>query len=239
MESTRGSDLAALADGGRMLAHSPGAALAMLVAGTLLAGVGPLLQRWTGRSDDPSYLILGMVGMLPWELYFLPRFLAGVDARERNHPSNPAAEWRARFEARWLRTLLAKAGLNLAVGLGLIALVLPGLLVLFSFGWAPLRVLLRGETIGVAMRGSLAMMRQAWRRAMLMVCAAFLVALIAILGLSAAAAALPPGSGPLPLGSPFRWILEALSMSVNLWLSATLLAAFHRLEDYGDSSPSK
>ena len=67
-----------------MLAHSPGAALAMLVAGTLLAGVGPLLQRWTGRSDDPSYLILGMVGMLPWELYFLPRFRAAdvLDALE-------------------------------------------------------------------------------------------------------------------------------------------------------------
>ena len=239
MESARGSDLAALVEGARMLLRRPMAALALIGTGTLLAGVGPLLQRWTGRSDDPSYLILGIVGMLPWELYLLPRFLAGVDARERDHPSNPAAEWRTRFEERWLRTLMAKAGLNLVVGFGLIALVVPGLLVLFAFGWVPLRVLLRGESVAAAMRGSMAMMRQAWRRAMLMVCAAFLVALIAILGLSAAASALHPGSGPLPLGSPFRWILEALSMAINLWLSATVLAAFHRLETYGDSSPSK
>jgi hypothetical protein len=129
--------------------------------------------------------------------------------------------------------------LNLAVGLGLVALLVPGLLLLFAFGWTPYRVLLRGESIAVAMRGSLAMMRIAWRRALLMVCAAFLVAFTATLGLVAVSAAVAPGAGPMPLTSPLRWALEAASVGINIWLSATLLAAFHRLENYSDSVPEK
>jgi hypothetical protein len=233
------SDLGTLADGLRLLFRRPAAALAMLCVGTLLGSVGPLLQRWTGRADDPAYLILGIVGMLPWELYFLPRFLAGVDAEELGHPANPFAEWRDRFEERWFRTLAAKVALNLAIGFGLLALVVPGLLVLFCFGWAPYRVLLRGESLATAMRGSLAMMRQGWRRAMLMVCSAFLVAFSATLGLLAAASALHPSGGPIPLGSPLRWVLEAVSVVINLWLSATLLAAYQRMERYSEPSPSK
>ena len=237
MDATPVSDLRTLADGLRLLLRRPGAALIALAAGTLLSSVGPLLQRWTGRADDPAYLLLGMVGMLPWELYFLPRFLACVDAEEWNPPANPAAEWRARFEERWLRTLLAKLAFNLAVGIGLVALVVPGLLVLFAFGWAPYRVLLRGDSLLVAMRASLALMRAAWRRALLMVGAAFLTAFTATLGLFAIATAFHPGPGPLPLSSPLRWILESLSMLINLWLSATLLGIYHRLEPYSAASP--
>lgn len=228
----RGTDLGVLAEGVRLLFRRPAAALVLLGAGLLLAGVGPLLQRWTGRGDDAAYLILGMVGMLPWELYFLPRFLVRMDAEERGHPLNPTEGWQARFEQRWFPTLVAKVALNLAVGFGLIALVVPGLLVLFWFGWAPYRVLLRGEPLLLAMRASLAMMRAAWRRALLMVGAAFLLAFAASLGMAATVSAAHPAPGPLPLTSPLRWTLEAVSVAISLWLSATLLAAFHRLEDY-------
>ena len=239
MQSASVSDLNALAAGFRLLFRQPAVTLAMLCVGTLLTSVGPLLQRWSGRADDVAYLVLGFVGMLPWELYFLPRFMARLDAEDAVHPANPTAEWRHRFEERWLRTLAAKMALNLAVGFGLIALLLPGLLVLFAFGWAPYRVLLRGESIPVAMRGSLAMMRNGWRRALLMVCAAFLVAFTATLGLVAAAAALVPSAGPMPLTSPWRWVLETLSVCISLWLSATLLVAYQRLEGGSESSPEK
>ena len=177
--------------------------------------------------------------MLPWELYLLPWFMAGLDAEVAGHPANPAAEWRSRFEERWLRTLAAKLALNLAVGIGMVALLVPGLLVLFAFGWAPYRVLLRGESLPVAMRGSLAMMRAGWRRALLMVCAAFLVAFTATLGLMAAAAMRTPSAGPMPLTSPLRWVLEALSVGINLWLSATLLVAYQRLEGGSESTSEK
>lgn len=239
MDAPRAADLGALLEGARMLLRRPRTVLALLAVGTLLGAVGPLLQRWTQRNDDPAYLILGMVGMLPWELYFLPRFLARADAETLGPSLNPAGEWRLRFEERWLRTLASKVALNLAVAFGLLALIVPGLLVLFAFGWAPYRVLLRGETLQVAMRASLAMMRLGWRRALLMVGAAFFVAFSATLCLLAVATALHAGTGPLPLRSPLRWILEALSVAISLWLSATLLVAFQKLEAYAEPSPGK
>lgn len=230
----RGTDLGVLVVGFRLLLRRPASAFVLLWVGILLGGVGPLLQRWTGRNDDAAYMILGMVGMLPWELYFLPRFLVRLDAEERGHPRNPMEGWQVTFEQRWFLTLVAKMALNLAVAFGLIALVVPGLLVLFCFGWTPYRVLLRGESLAIAMRGSLAMMRAAWRRALLMVGAAFLLAFCASLGLAVAASAFHPARGPLPLTSPLRWIVEAASVAISLWLSATLLAAFHRIEPYSD-----
>lgn len=239
MDAPRAADLGALIEGGRLLLRRPRTVLALLAVGTLLGAVGPLLQRWTQRNDDPAYLILGMVGMLPWELYFLPRFLARTDAETVDLALNPASEWRLRFEERWLRTLASKVALNLAVAFGLLALIVPGLLVLFAFGWAPFRVLLRGETLAVAMRASLGMMRLGWRRALLMVGAAFFVAFSATFGLLALASAFHPGTGPLPLRSPLRWVLEALSVAISLWLSATLLVAFQRLEAYAGASSGK
>ncbi len=239
MDAPRASDLRTLIEGARLLLRRPRSVFALLAVGTLLGAVGPLLQWWTKRNDDPAYLLLGMVGMLPWELYFLPRFLARTDAEALGGPLNPAADWQGRFEERWLRTLASKVALNLAVAFGLLALLVPGLLVLFAFGWAPYRVLLRGESLPAAMRGSLAMMRQGWRRALLMVGAAFLVAFSATLGLVAVASAFHPGSGPLPLRSPLRWVLEALSVAVSLWLSATLLVAFEKLEAYAEPSSGK
>jgi hypothetical protein len=230
MESTPAPDLGILAEGLRFLYRRPAPVLVLWGVGILLGSVGPLLQRLTGRADDPAYLILGAVGILPWELYFMPRFLTRVDAEERGHPANPAGEWREHFEERWFRAFLAKILLNLAVVLGLLALVVPGLLVIFAFGWAPQRVLLRGESLAEAMRRSLAMMRQAWRRALFMVGAAFLVFFALTFGLLAAASALHPANGPLPLNSPLRWGLEAVSVAINLWLSATLLAVFQRLD---------
>lgn len=235
------ADLAALSEGLRMLRRRPRAVLALLLAGAVLAAVGPLLQRWSGRSDPMAVLLLGAAGMLPWELYVLPRFLARVDAEERDRADNPAQSWRDHFEARWLRTVAVKVGLNLAVGFGLLALLVPGLLVLFAFGWAPYRVLLRGESFGVALRGSLAMMREGWRRALLMVGATFAVAFGGILALQALVAVFHPAPGPLPLGSPLRWGVELVSVALSLWLSTALLAAYQRLEavSYAEPSSSK
>lgn len=239
MEALRIRDFAALAEGARLLGRRPGTTLALLAVGTLLGTVGPLLQRWTRRTDDPAFLLLGMVGMLPWELYFLPRFLARTDAETCGGPLNPEAGWQVRFEERWLRTLGSKVALNLALAIGLVAMVLPGLLVLFAFGWAPYRVLLRGESLAVAMRGSLRMMQLGWRRALGMVGAALLLALAVTVGLLAVATVLHPGTGPLPLASPLRWVLESLSVATSLWLSATFLVAFQKLEGYAEPSSVK
>lgn len=239
MEKPSGSDLGVLVEGAAKLARRPLPALAMIAIGIALGTVGPLLQRWTGRADDAALLLLGAVGMLPWEFYFLPRFLARVDAEDCNHPSNPAGEWRQRFESRWLRTVLAKLALNLAVGFGLLLLLAPGLLVLFAFGWAPIRVLLRGEALGDAMKSSLQLMRLAWRRAVFMVGAAFLAAFAVLAALVAAAAVVHPGPGAPPLHSPVRWILEACSVSTSLWLSLTLLCAYLRLESSSESGSGK
>ncbi len=239
MAASARADLGILAEGALGLLRRPAPTLGMLVIGTLLGAVGPLLQRWTGRSDDSAFLLLSAAGMLPWELYFLPRFLARVDAEDIGHPANPAAEWRERFEQRWLRTLGAKVALNLAVGFGILAFLVPGLVILFAFGWTPYRVLLRGERLAEAMRASFAIMRQQWRRALLMACAACLVAFLALAGLLVVAAVLQPGGGPLPLRSPARWILEAGSVAVSLWLSTALLAAYQRLESSADSPSGK
>lgn len=242
MTRSPSSDLGVLREGWRALRRHPGTVAGLVAAGTLLGAVGPLLQRLAGLPSDPasSYLV-GAAGMLPMELYFLPRFLLQVDA-EGGGPDrleNPAGAWRETFERRWLRTVAAKLGLDLALVLGFVPLVLPGLFILFAFGWAPMRVLLRGETVSVAMRESFALMRRAWRRAFLMVSAALAVTFFAAaLFMAAAAFLMPSAEAWQDLANPVPWVLNAASVAVNAWLSATLLAAYRRLEAYPAPAPS-
>ena len=234
MTSSPASDLGVLREGWRALARRPGTFAGLVVAGTLLGAVGPLLQRVAALPTDPltSYMV-GAAGMLPMELYFLPRLLIQLDAEGLNHPANPAEGWRETFEGRWLRTVLAKIGLDLATVVGFVPLILPGFFVLFAFGWAPMRVLLRGEPLLVAMRGSYALMRKSWRRAFLMVSAALSLTFFAAACLMALGGFLVPDAAAWKeLTHPVPWLLNAASVAVNVWLSSTLLAAFQRLEGY-------
>ena len=64
--------------------------------------------------------------------------------------------------------------LGLAFGVGFLLLLVPGLLVLMAFGWVPLRILLRGESLAQAARGSFQMMGRTWRRALLTVSALYI-----------------------------------------------------------------
>lgn len=241
MSSPATSDLAALREGWGALARRPATFAALVAAGTLLGAVGPLLQRLAALPSDPasSYLV-GAAGMLPMELYFLPRLLLRLDAEEGSHPLNPAGAWKETFEKRWLRTVGAKLGLDLALVLGFVPFILPGFLILFAFGWAPMRVLLRGEALPAALRGSFALMRQSWRRAFLMVSAALSVTFLAAACLMALASLVAPSAAEgRDLTHPATWILNAASVAVNVWLSSTLLATYRRLEAYAPSPSEK
>ncbi len=234
MTAAPSSDLGVLLEGWRSLRRHPSALAGLVAVGTLLGAVGPLLQRFMPLPQEPAatYLI-GAAGMLPMELYFLPRFLLRLDAEGPGHPQNPAEGWRETFEQRWLRTVVAKIGINVAIGIGILPFVLPGLFLLFAFGWAPLRVLLRGEPILVAMRESFALMRRSWRRAFLMVSAALTVTFFAAACLMAAGGLLLPSPEAWrTLAHPVPWLINAASVAVNVWLSTTLLAAYRRLESY-------
>jgi hypothetical protein len=240
MSPSPASDLAVLREGWLALQKRPAGFAGLVAVGMLLGAVGPLLQRLVNLPTDPttSYLV-GVAGLFPMELYFLPRFLLRLDAEGLGHPQNPAEGWRAAFEARWLRMVLAKVGINLAIGVGILPFILPGLFLLFAFGWAPMRVLLRGEPILVAMRESFALMRRSWRRAFLMVSAALTVTFFAAACLMAAGGLLLPSPEPWrTLAHPVPWLFNAASVAVNVWLSATLLATYQRLEGYSEPVPS-
>ena len=241
MASTASSDLGVLRDSWRALAREPGAAGLLVLAGTLLGAVGPLLQRLLALpTDQTTTYLVGMAGMLPMELYFIPRFLLRLDATGLDHPANPAGSWHATFEERWLRTVLAKLGLDLAIVVGFIPFIVPALFVIFAFGWMPMRVLLRGENWRVAARESFALMRRGWRRAILMVSAALTLTFLVAAGLIVVGGLfLPSPESWNDLKHPLVWVFNGISVAVNVWLNATLLAAYQRLEAYSPAASSE
>jgi hypothetical protein len=232
MTTLANSDLTCLAEGTRFLVRRPSNVLILGVLGMGLSVLAPWIQLRSGLPDDlitASALICAAV--VPLELYFIPRFLMAVDAEAGGNPLNAAGDWKVRFEERWLRAFLSKALLGLAVGIGMSFLLLPGLLVLLAFGWVPLRVLLKGEPLLVAAKGSLRMMTLHWRRTVLTTSAMAVVYLLAALSVAFAVAHfIPEPTLAQRITHPALWIANFLSSLLSLWLSSCFLALFRRLE---------
>ncbi|WP_243383644.1 hypothetical protein [Geothrix alkalitolerans] len=232
------SHLGALGEGLSLLRRHPLLCLGLAVLAMGLSQLGPALELAAGAGPSlPVQALFGLAGLLPLEMYFIPRLTAQLDAELRNHPANPVAAWHDAFEGRWLRTFLLRLGLSVAIGLGLLCFLMPGILILTLFGWAPLRMLLRGDSVAAALRWSQAAMARNWPRVVQAVLALLLVALLyQIVAGWALDRLLPPTDpdlGPgalLRLKHPAFWIFNLLGGAMNLWLSCSLLALYHRLE---------
>jgi hypothetical protein len=227
------SDLGSLLDGTRNLLDRPVLSLGIGFLGMVLASLAPLLQLHAGLPDDPTAeLALTFAAMLPLELYFIPRFLIAADAVAGNDPLNPRDEWKQRFEERWLRAFWGKVLLFLAVGIGLYLLLVPGVMVLMAFGWTPLRILLRGESLAQAARGSLAMLGRTWARVLLVVSALSAAYLSCIVILSFLVGLFAGGDPTAQerLHHPAVWVGNFFGSLLSLWLSSCLLALFRRVE---------
>lgn len=239
------SHLGALHEGFRLLRRHPAHALGLALLAMLLAQAGPALELAAGARPGPlTQPVFAFAGLLPLEMYFLPRFQAQLDAEA---PGAPGGTWREAFDQRWLRTFLLRLGLSVAIGLGLLLLLVPGILVLTLYGWAPLRVLLRGDSLMAALRWSQAAMARHWPRIVQAVLAMMLVAMayqvVAAWLLELVLPATPAPFGPdafLRLRHPAFWAFNFLGGAMNLWLSSALLALYWRLEqsvkDTGQSS---
>jgi len=232
------SHLGSLREGVALLRRHPLLSLGLAVLAMALAQLGPALELAAGAG--PSLLlqpIFGFAGLLPLEMYFIPRLQARLDAEGMNTPWNPATRWRETFETRWLRTFLLRLGLSLAIGLGLLMFLVPGIIILVLFGWAPMRMLLRGEGPLPALKWSKSAMARHWPRIVQAVLAMMLVALVYQVGanwtLDRLLPAADPDLGPaaiVRLKHPAFWVFNLLGGVLNLWLSCALLALYQRLE---------
>ena len=168
----------------------------------------------------------------------MPRFLLALDAETQDHPLNPRDGWRATFESRWLPASLAKALLYLAVGAGATLFLFPGLFILVVFGWAPWRVLLRGEPLWTAAKASGSLMARFWLRLLPAFSGILTVQLIALLGSFWLESHLVPDPVTpwIRLTNPTLWAIDFGGGLLNVWISATCLAVYHHLEDLGKSS---
>jgi len=182
--------------------------------------------------DDPiTELALRAVAVLPLELYVVPRFLAFLDAETTGSPQNLQADWKAHFEKRWLKAFGIRMLLYLAVGGGLAMLVAPGLLIFAVFGWAPLCVLLRGDSFLGAARKSMAIMARAWPRVVGATLLLFGAYLVILMGLGMALQHLVPNPGPWQrLVHPAIWLGHFLGGWLDLLLSLCFLALFTAVE---------
>lgn len=211
----------------------------LVLLGTLLDALAPWLQIQAGLPDHPliSQALIGAT-TLPLTLYALPRFVLFLDADSLNPPPNPRLDWAATFELRWLRLLGAKVLVGTGVLIGLIALIIPGLMLLAAFGWAPTLVLLRGFDLKRALQGSLRIMSQNAPKVIFTFLGAFLIVLVVSVG---AASLLPPNDKDLTplfrLRHPMMWFVNALGTLGTLWLSATFLALFHQVEGPAAETP--
>jgi len=204
----------------------------------LLAQLGPALELAAGVGPNLILqAIFGFAALLPLEMYFIPRLQAQLDAETRNDAANAIGGWRETFDDRWLRTFLARLAISVAIGLGLLMFLIPGILILTLFGWAPLRMLLRGDGLLTALKWSQAIMVRHWPRVIQAVLAMTLVAMAyqmaASWALDRLLPAMDPDVGPgalLRLRHPAFWCFNLLGGTLNLWLSCALLALYQRLE---------
>jgi hypothetical protein len=232
------SHLGALREGFTLLRRHPALSLGLALLATALSQLGPALELVAKVGPSPiNQLIFGMVGLLPMTMYFHPWLQARLDAETLNLPGNPTATWQATFDTRWLRTFLVVLGLGVTVGLGLTLFVLPGIILLTLFGWAPLRVLLRGDDLLSSLRWSQAAMARHWPRVVQAVLAIALVVLVymtfAGLIMNKLLPSLDSDQVPaalLRLKHPSFWVFNLLNSLMNLWMSCALLALYQRLE---------
>ena len=232
------SHLGALREGITLLRRHPPLSLGLALLAMLLAQLGPALELAAGAG--PSLLlqpIFAFAGLLPLEMYFIPRLQAQLDAEGLNSSGNPVARWRETFDGRWLQTFLLRLGLSLAIGLGLLMFLVPGVIILILFGWAPMRMLLRGDSLLPALKWSRSAMARHWPRIVQAVLAMMLVALAYQVGdgwvLDRLLPAADPDLGPaamVRLRHPAFWVFNLLGGGLNLWLSCALLALYQRLE---------
>jgi len=241
MTERAATSLDILATGFRHLRRHPGWTLGIAALAALLSALGPLFQIKLGLADDPlTELALRGVSVLPLELYFVPRFLAQLDAETLNCPENPEDQWQARFEERWLKTFGARVLLYLACFIGLALFVVPGLAVLAVFGWMPLRVLLRGESISQAGRSSAVLMAKAWPQVLRAAMGMLALYLLLLLGIGWGLQQVLPEPTPWQrLTHPLIWVIQTLSGFMELFLSACFLALYHTVEPLTQSSPSR
>jgi hypothetical protein len=232
MTTSAKTDLASLKEGTLLLFRRPWPSLGIAAFGMLLAALAPLLQLYAGLPDEPGVdMLLTFVLLLPLDLYFIPRFLIAADALDGQDPLNPPVDWRRRFEERWLRACVGKALLAVTIMLGLVLAILPGLLVWLAFGWTPLRILLRGESLVQAARGSYQMMVRAWQRILLSFTAIMAIYLTVFLALNMVVdLAVPDPTIQVRLTHPLIWAGDFLGGLLNLWVSTCLLALYRRVE---------
>ena len=233
MRSSPLSDLLPLARGAQFLWQHPWQTLGLALLTVALSCLGPVLQIRVPLPDDPMIsMILALVAMIPLELYFMPRFILALDAEAVNHPLNPRGTWKSTFEARWLAASAAKALLYLSVGAASTCLLIPGLILLAFFGWTPWRVLLRGDSLKVAAKASATLMARFWPHILFLFSVILGVYLSALLGaLWLQVRFLPDPVTPwILLTHPAAWAIDFGGGLLNLWLSATCLALYHRLE---------
>ena len=230
------SDLLSFSEGTALLARRPFVTLGLAALGMVLAALAPVLQaKFNLPSDEVTASALLFAALFPLEMYFIPKFLAEADARAgelaQEPRGNPLKDWERLFDERWLRSMAGKFLLWVAVVLGFLCLVLPGLVLFFAFCWGPLRVLLRGESLAEAARGSYQLMTREWRRVVPIVLLLVGINLAILLLLSFVAGVEDPHALPMAdLTRPRFWILNFLSIVQNLWTSACLLALFRRVE---------
>ncbi len=230
MTKSPAPDMACFPEGLRLLARRPQVTLALAALGAVLGALPPVLQILAGLPDrDIVHGALAFVGLFPLEMYFVPRFLVEADAWMGGQ--EPEGGWQARFDARWVPAMVCRLVLYAAIALGMAAFLLPGIFVLTAFGWAPLRVLLRGERLGDAARGSLALMVRAWRRVIpvILAVAAIFMAYLLVGSLALGSKGGEPTAW-IRLTHPGIWAVNFLGTLVNLYTSAVLLALFRKLE---------
>ncbi len=232
------SSLSLLREGFRLAFRHPLISLSICILGSILGGLAPFLMVRGGLGDNPvTESLLFFVAVLPLDMYLLPRLVLRLDAETLGHPRNPADNWKEAFETRWLRAFGTKVLVGVAAGLGILLFIIPGLAVLFFFGWAPTRVLLRGESIREACLGSLDLMRRLWPLAVSRVLMVLLVGMAVSGSAQYAILTFHPLTSPkAELASPLFWGQQFLGTLVSLWTAASLLVIYQSLESFSADS---
>jgi hypothetical protein len=225
-------DFTSIAEGTRFLTNRLGTTLAIATLGMILASLAVFLQIYTGLSSH--YLVevvLFIVSLLPLEMYFIPRFLMYVDAQVIESPQNTLGELELRFKERWLRALGGKMLLAVATHAACRLFAPLGAIVLMAFGWVPMRILLRGESLVRAAKGSLDMMSRTWQKTFLVVIVVKIICLTAIgITFFAVDFFIKEPTARQRLAHPAVWISHFIGSTLSLWLSACFLSLYHEIE---------
>jgi len=242
--STR-KNLLAIPTSFRWLSRHPLLILGVSALWAVLLTLAPYIQIRAHISPELTRTtILNLVLTLPMEFFFLPMLLAFVDAESHGHPSNPLAGWRSTFESRWGPAALARLILYVLTCVGMVAFIIPGVLIFVFLGWMPMYVLLRGGTVAKAARWSYLVMASELKRVLLgalPILVLYLAALLVLGTLGDKWAPQPTLRETASWGNllqlwmhfhhPFYWVLSLLTAFVNVWMSLAFLALFHGVEN--------